>query len=698
MVKENESPSSKLGDHLAVFNSDIRMQILRILNEYQYPMEYNAIHKLLQTFCSEFVNTSYHLKRLKNLELIIGDDQGYQLTDVGARAFKKLEDLEDIVTTDRVIYVRTSKYSLEPFDETIIETNLQLEANMTQDQAQKIAHEARKRLKKANITYLTTPLIREYINAILIENQFEDYRHKLTRLGLPPYDIKQMIKSRQKANPEILRTHLGSAILEQYVLLNQMRQNFADELLAGTFVLADMEHYAISSLELILPGAAMAEVLRKYHEEEHSENPIESIFDLEFHDFLFLTIRFLEHLAPFFPKGLVIIRFDEFMSQFLTHYTDQEFSNFIKYGFYIDLRTQPWPVMLGLSLKANLIEVGHFLQIYEDNFMLKLTHTLPPFQIHHGHTKFKEIAETDDFSKLKPFHHLLIHTMHQTPMILNQFSKWGKPNAEHIFTHLHLPITFESPEEITATLIMEKISINVLKLYQENKDDEKLFFNELEKAVFHIFDYFEHKCTLLRKNLIQFPGWKKLSNWIFNGADPFTAWQNHQDYPGDFPLICGVSCHGMDEMIFMKTGLFIRDQVQNRGIIAEIMTFIDTLIQKQNNCLKSRIQYVFSHSHPQKELDRPTNRIRDAFAKKIQDQPEEIKEGYRYGFLDTHRPLSIDHMKQVYSDLVQLKRPSIVIPVSTNIISAEEPLPAYYRIIRELLSTGVCGIQSEDLK
>ena len=74
MVKENESPSSKLGDHLAVFNSDIRLQILRILNEYQYPMEYNAIHKLLQAFFSEFVNTSYHLKRLKSLELIIGDD------------------------------------------------------------------------------------------------------------------------------------------------------------------------------------------------------------------------------------------------------------------------------------------------------------------------------------------------------------------------------------------------------------------------------------------------------------------------------------------------------------------------------------------------------------------------------------------------------------------------------------------------
>ena len=694
MVKDNESPTSALGKHLAVLSSDIRLQILRTLYEHQYPVEFNEIHKSLQLAFSEFVNTSYHLKRLKNLDLIIGDDKGYQLTDIGLRAFKKLVDLEDIISTDRVIYVRTSKYSLEPFDESIIESNLQLEANMTAKQAQTIAQEARKRLKKANITYLTTPLIREYINAILIENQFEDYRHKLTRLGLPPYDINQIIISEQKADPEILRLDFGTTILEQYVLLNQMRQKFADDLLSGRFILTDLEHYAITPLELVIPGGKLAEILITYYLATFPKNLIQSIFDLPFQEFLFVFTRFLEHLAPFFPKGLVLIRFDEFVSEFLQYYTPQELTYLIKYGFYVKSNITKWPIMLGISLMANLIDVGHILHAYQGNLKSQKNNPFPMIQIHHGHTKFKALTHNSDFENLKPVYQQIIQLLQTQSLILNQFSQWGKPNTEHVFTNLRIPIQFESLEDIAPTIVIEKISINVLKIYLEHGTDEKQFLAELEKAVFNIFDYFEHKCKILKKNLIHFPGWQKINSWIFNQQDPFVGWEDHQKYSGHTPLVCGVSCHGLDELIFMKTGLFIREQSQNRKFASEIIQFINSLIEKQNNHLNSKIKYVFSQLHFQKELEHPTNRILDQFKEKLLDQPQEIKEGYRYGFCDTQRSISTENFTQIITDFVEFKNNFILFQPFPPMVSKEYTASEFLAVLQKILATGVSGIDS----
>ena len=63
------------------------------------------------------------------------------------------------------------------------------ESDMPVELAQKITSETESRLQKFSTTYLTAPLIREIVNSLLIEHGHEDYRHKLTRLGLPIYDI-----------------------------------------------------------------------------------------------------------------------------------------------------------------------------------------------------------------------------------------------------------------------------------------------------------------------------------------------------------------------------------------------------------------------------------------------------------------------------------------------------------------------------
>ncbi len=53
--------------------------------------------------------------------------------------------------------------------------------------AQKLTSETESRLYKFQTQYLTAPLIREMVNSLLVEQNLEEYRHKLTRLGLQVY-------------------------------------------------------------------------------------------------------------------------------------------------------------------------------------------------------------------------------------------------------------------------------------------------------------------------------------------------------------------------------------------------------------------------------------------------------------------------------------------------------------------------------
>jgi len=41
---------------------------------------------------------------------------------------------------------------------------------------------------------IVEPLIRKFVNAVLVEHDLEGDRHKLTRVGLPIYDVTHLMK------------------------------------------------------------------------------------------------------------------------------------------------------------------------------------------------------------------------------------------------------------------------------------------------------------------------------------------------------------------------------------------------------------------------------------------------------------------------------------------------------------------------
>ena len=139
---------------------------------------------------------------------------------------KENVNLADKYYNTNTLRVRTGRDTIEPFDKTKIANTLIQETQTTPKLANKIANEVYKELKKLELDYLTAPIIREMVNTKLTENGLESLRRKYTRLGMPVYNITNLIESGNKDNanmmhnPETIHKYVADESLKQYALLN----------------------------------------------------------------------------------------------------------------------------------------------------------------------------------------------------------------------------------------------------------------------------------------------------------------------------------------------------------------------------------------------------------------------------------------------------------------------------------------------
>jgi anaerobic ribonucleoside-triphosphate reductase len=213
------------------------MQLLITLVE-KGPQSYTDLMKVLKLNPSRDAGRfAYHLKYLLNADLIEPDvdNKEYRLTDLGKTMINFTEDIQQQFFQRKKILVRTSRLAMEEFDRNKIVEALVKEANVPAFQAQKIARETEKRLLEFKTKYLTAPLIREMVNAILVEKGLEEYRHKLTRLGLPVYDVNQLIESTGATQQGVEAIHKAAAdaVMEEYTLLNVLPRDIADAHMSG---------------------------------------------------------------------------------------------------------------------------------------------------------------------------------------------------------------------------------------------------------------------------------------------------------------------------------------------------------------------------------------------------------------------------------------------------------------------------------
>ncbi|MGQ9722345.1 MAG: anaerobic ribonucleoside-triphosphate reductase [Candidatus Jordarchaeum sp.] len=235
---------------LSALSSETRIQILKILSV-RSPLSFTKIMQLLEMDTKkEAGKFAYHLGELaKKARLVnVDEDNNYTLTGLGEKAVEFIRMLEEFSRQEKgELYVRTSRLAIERFDRKKIANSLVREARVPKQLAENIATEAEERLLKSRIGYLTAPLIREFVNAILLEKRLEEYRHALTRLGLPVYDVTTIIKSPENefSNSEKIHKLAGDAVLEQYLLLKILPREIADAHLSGVIHIPDASYWIL---------------------------------------------------------------------------------------------------------------------------------------------------------------------------------------------------------------------------------------------------------------------------------------------------------------------------------------------------------------------------------------------------------------------------------------------------------------------
>ncbi len=165
-------------------------------------------------------------------------------------------------TTDLLLFVRTSDDDVSRWNRQRIVDALIRETDIDGETADAISREVEKQIMTSGIGLLTTALIRELVDAKLIERGLERARGMHARLGFPLYDVGQLILHPNRGNanlphnPEATNQILAEGIKRAYGLHEVFTRDVGDAHAAGDLHVHALGHidrpYSIcSSLEYI---------------------------------------------------------------------------------------------------------------------------------------------------------------------------------------------------------------------------------------------------------------------------------------------------------------------------------------------------------------------------------------------------------------------------------------------------------------
>ncbi len=239
-----QSTSKRVRMIFSVMASPNRIDILRILNS-KGPLTYSEL-KSLAGFKSkkESGKFAYHLRKLLRQSLVAlnKSERRYTITNLGKLVLSLARQIEErsIIESGKM-YVRTSHESIEEFNSHKIIQSLVREGSLPLELAQKITEEVENRIYKYQTTYLTGSLIREMVNSVLLEHGHEEYRNKLARLGMPVFEVKEMLSNVENVDngADGLLYKTGQTVFAEHLLLNTLPKDVADSHLSGDLHIAN---------------------------------------------------------------------------------------------------------------------------------------------------------------------------------------------------------------------------------------------------------------------------------------------------------------------------------------------------------------------------------------------------------------------------------------------------------------------------
>lgn len=168
-------------------------------------------------------------------------------------------------TTDLTLFVRTSEEEVVRWDRRRIVEALIRETRIDVDTAEAISREVEKQIIQSGISLLTTPLIRELVDAKLIERGLDHARRMHALIGLPLYDVRQLIflQNKESANvphsPEGTNLVLAEGIKREFALHDVFSHEVGDAHIAG-----DMHIHGLGFIDRIYSSSHSLEYLKKF--------------------------------------------------------------------------------------------------------------------------------------------------------------------------------------------------------------------------------------------------------------------------------------------------------------------------------------------------------------------------------------------------------------------------------------------------
>jgi len=265
-------------DVLDAASAPVRLHVLKLLVS-KGPLPYTEImYEVKLDPVRDAGKFVYHLKTLRKAGLVSIEKgtKKYNITELGKILVEFSRNLEEYIAVKRGrMFVRSSRMTIEEFDRTRIARSLVMEAGMPQTLADEVAAEAEDRLLKFGIVYLSGPLIRELVNTILIERKLEEFRHKLTRLGLPVNDVTVLLREagQKHLDSSWVQKSAGERVAEEYVLMNSLPRPTVDAHLSGQLHLEDASSWFLE------PSILFHETAQFFHRGPPGTDPPSSLED-----------------------------------------------------------------------------------------------------------------------------------------------------------------------------------------------------------------------------------------------------------------------------------------------------------------------------------------------------------------------------------------------------------------------------------
>ncbi|MHB8781419.1 MAG: anaerobic ribonucleoside-triphosphate reductase [Candidatus Geothermincolia bacterium] len=180
------------------------------------------------------------------------------------RVLKNMEPRAD--STDIALFVSTSsKEEINLWDREKIVQSLILETGADPELAADVAERAEQRIIAAGLGNVTTSVIRELVDLELLALGQETMHKKHSHLGLPMYDVEQIILNANKENsntthnPESINLTLAETLLKQYAL----RKVFTEDV-ARAHMMGDIHLHDLGFIVRPYCGGHSLEYIKKY--------------------------------------------------------------------------------------------------------------------------------------------------------------------------------------------------------------------------------------------------------------------------------------------------------------------------------------------------------------------------------------------------------------------------------------------------